>query len=429
VTWVAPDGHDSSAMERFQQDMRVATIGYDPDHPGIEVSDFGSTEALNGYDALIWNPCRLLHEYHDAYTQPGNDDEAPLLSLAASNRLLADSRRRREDFKRLLDRGQVLVVNPPAGPYLRTHAIENILPFDPVETLPKGLRPELVTVDKPEVARFRGGYPFRTFAEAAGSRVSAHVAFVSFPGVPLYFGASNGAVFGGYIYSHPGHLLFLPFPAFDDRPATERWHAALLPLLERLEKQSFYIDLPSWCADYPVSGEREARHDLRALLAESERLKRKVDATRRKLHDIDRQKVLFAGEGALLVAAVAEAFQHLGASVFPGLLSSDSLILEYDDRFAVVLIVGRDGEADAAERLLALLGGFTAEFHESVRGIVVHVRARPPDQPGLVDEALRRQLLQRAQGYLTGWDLFQLTYQSPDRTAQLSKLFVALDGS
>lgn len=408
--------------------MRVATIGYDPGHPGIEATGFGSAEALNGYDALIWNPSGLLNEYHDDYTQPGNDDEGPLLSLAASNRLLADSRRRREDFKRLLDRGQVLVVNPPAGPYLRTHAIEDILPFDPVETLPQGLRPELVTVDKPEVPRFRGGHPFRAFAEAAGRSAPAHAAFVSFAGVPLYFGASNGAVFGGYVYSHPGHLLFLPFPAFDDRAATGRWHAALLPLLERLEKQSFCLDLPSWCADYPVSGEREARQDLRALLAESERLEREINATRRKLQDIDRQKVLFAGDGALLVAAVAEAFQHLGASVLPGLLSSDSLILEHDGRFAVVLVVGRDGEADAAERLQALLDGFRAEFHEYVRGIVVHGRAMPPEQPGLVDEVLRRRLLQRAQDYLTGWDLFQLTYRSPDRMAQLSKLFVAVDG-
>ena len=59
--------------------MRVAALGYDPGFPGIEAVAFGSAHPLGRYDALIWNPAGLVDEYRDLYTQPGKEDEGPLL--------------------------------------------------------------------------------------------------------------------------------------------------------------------------------------------------------------------------------------------------------------------------------------------------------------------------------------------------------------
>ena len=407
--------------------FRVAAIGYDPRCPGIEAVDFGAPEALSGYDGLIWSPSGLLNEYRDPYTRPGRENEGPLLSLGASVRLLSDARRRREDFERHLKRGRVLVVEPCGGRRLRVHAIEDILSFDPEEVLPRELRPGMVATRGPEAGEFRGGQPFRAFVEAAGDRMPVRAALRSFPGLPLFFSARDASVLGGYVYRHPGHLLFLPLPDLADREASRRWHTALPPLLERIEKQNFELDLPDWSSAFLASDEIETRGQLRALLDEHERLGREVGAARKKVRDLDRQKALFASGGRLLADAVTRAFQRLGAGVLPGLLSSDSVVLEHRGRYAVALVVDREGEEAAATRLETLLHRFASDFIDRAKGIVVHGRATPPDRGDLINEALERRLMQKGHCYLTGWDLFGLLRRcSALEASPLPELFDAL---
>lgn len=407
--------------------LRVAVIGYDPGYPGIEAVGFGSPATLSEYEGLIWRPAGLLNEYRDAYTQPGDGEEGPLLSLAASARLLSDARRRREDFERHLKRGQVLVVEPCGDRHLRVHAIEDILPFNPEEILPQGMRPGMVPTREAEVAEFRGGQPFRAFVEAAGDCMPARAALERLPGVPLLFGRRDDSVLGGYVYRHPGHLLFLPLPDLADREASRRWHAALRLLVERLGKQNFALDLPGWSDAFLASGERELRQRLSALLTENERLMREIAAHREQLRDLDWRRALFATGGRPLVAAVTRAFQRLEAGVLPGLLGSDSMILEHRGRHAVVLVVDREGEDDAAPRLEALLHRFSSDFFDTAKGIVVHGRALPPDRSDPIDEALNRQLMRNGHCYLTGWDLFGLLCRPSGREASpLPDLFAAV---
>ncbi len=387
--------------------MRVAALGYDPGNPGIEAVSFGSSRALGDFDALIWNPAGLVDEYRDLYTRPGGEEAGPLLSLASSSRLLSDSRRRRAEFERLIERGGVLVINPWAGPYLRIHAIEDIMTFDPEEALPRGLRAGVVAGDVRDRAEFRGGQPFRTFADVASISTPVQFALESFPGVPLFFGARTGAILGGYRYLHPGHLLVLPRPRPEERDASVRWHRALLPLLETLEHRSSVVDLPDWTRNITLPGEAEIRLTLRELLSESERLEREIEVLRDRLGDLDRQKPLFAGEGHALVAAAAYAFERAGALVLPELLGSGSLVVEYAGCFAVVLVADRAGESDAAPRLQGVLDSFKQSFGGTAKGIVVHGRGSPPDRSVLSDLELQRLLECEGHCYLTGWELFE----------------------
>ena len=392
--------------------MRVASLGYDPGYPGIEAVAFGSSCALGDFDALVWNPATLVDEYRDLYTRPGKGGAGPLLSLASSTRLLSDSRRRRAEIERLVERGGVLVFNPWGGPYLRIHAIEDIMTFDPEEILPRHLRAGVVAMDADDRAEFRGGQPFRTFADIAASSMPVQCALDSFPGVPLFFGARSGAILGGYLYRHPGHLLVLPRPRPDEHEASTRWHRALLPLLETLERRSPVLDLPDWSREITLPGEAESRLTLRELLSERERLEREIEVQRDRLGDLDRQKALFAGEGQPLVAAVAYAFERAGALVLPELLGPASLVLQYRDRFAVVLVADRAGENDAVPRLQDFLDSFTRSFGGTAKGIVVHGRGTPPERSDLVDHALQRRLERKGHRYLTGWELFGRMYRS-----------------
>ena len=392
--------------------MRVAALGYNPSYPGIEAVAFGSSRALGDFDALIWSPATLVDEYRDLYTRPGKREAGPLLSLASSTRLLSDSRRRRAEIESLVARGGVLVVNPWAGPYLRVHAIEDIMTFDPEEILPQRLRAGVVAMDAGERAEFRGGQPFRTFADIAAASLPVQCALESFPGVPLFFGARSGAVLGGYLYRHPGHLLVLPRPRPDELEAFTRWHRALLPLLETLEQRSPVLDLPDWSREIALPGEAEARLTLHALLLEREHLERELEVQRDRLGDIDRQKALFAGEGPALVAAVAFAFERAGALVLPEVFGPGNLVLEFRDRFAVVLVADRVDQNDAVPRLQDFLDSFTRSFGDAAKGIVVHGRGTPSGRGDLADHGLQRRLERKGHRYLTGWELFRRMYQS-----------------
>ena len=403
--------------------MRVAALGYDPGFPGIEAVAFGSAHPLERYDALIWNPAGLVEEYRDLYTRPGKEDEGPLLSLASSTRLLSDSRRWRAEFESLIKRGGVLVVNPRADPHLRIHAIEDIMAFDPEETLPRRLRVGMQAMDASDRAEFRGGQPFRAFAEVAGPSMPVRCALESFPGVPLFFGIRTGAILGGYLYRHPGHLIFLPRPRLEEHDASRRWHRALLPLIEALEQRGPVLDLPDWSREFTLPGEAEARLALRDLLSERERLERKIEGVRETLGDLDRQKALFAGEGHVLAAAAAHAFERSGALVLPELLGPGSLVLEYAGRFAVVLVADRASESDAAPRLQGFLDSFMQSFGGTARGIVVHGRASPPNRGALSDNRLRRRLERNGHCYMTGWELFERMFRSSRPEEALLHLF------
>ena len=398
--------------------MRVAALGYDPSFSGVEAVAFGSTRPLGSYDALVWSPAGLIDEYRDLYTRSGNEKAGPLLSLAASTRLLSDSRRRRAEFEGLIDRGGVLVVSPWGGPHPLIHAIEDIMAFNPEETLPRGLRAGMVPVEGSDSAQFRGGQPFRAFADAAGTSKSVCAALESFPGVPLFFGARSGAILGGYLYHHPGHLLFLPRPHPEEHDASRCWHRALLPLMEAVEQRSPVLDLPHWSREFAVPGEAEARLTLRDLLSERKRLERELEQVRETLGDFDRQKALFAGEGHALAVAAAHTFERSGAFVRPEWFGPDSLVLEYRGRCAVVLVADRTGERRAAPRLQSLLDSFTQSFGGIAKGIVVHSRGSPPNRGALEDVELRRCLERNGHCYLTGWELFERMYRSssPEET-------------
>ena len=409
--------------------MRVAALGYDPGFPGIEAVDFGAADPLDSYDALIWSPAGLIDEYADLYTRPGNEEAGPLLSLAASTRLLSDSRRRRAEFECLIERGGVLVVNPCASTHPRIHAIEDIIAFDPEETLPRRLRSGMVAVEGSDRVEFRGGQPFRSFADAAGTSLTVRTALESFPGVPLFFGARTGAVLGGYLYRHPGHVLFLPRPRPEEHDASRRWHRALLPLMEALEQGSPILDLPEWSREFAVPGEAEARLTLRDLLSERERLEREIEGARETLGDVDRRKALFAGEGQALVAAAAHAFERAGALVLPELFGPGNLVLEYRGRFAVVLVADRAGESGVVPRLQGLLDSFTQSFGGIAKGVVVHGRGSPPDRGALADEKLRRRLERDGHCYLTGWELFERMCRSSNPEEVLLDLFATRGAS
>lgn len=398
--------------------MRVAAIGHASDHPDIDRVAFASDRSILDYDAVIWSPIGLEAEYRDAYTTVGEGGAAPLLSVAASARLLQDVRRRRQEFARFLDRGRIMVVDPPPPVPLRIHIIEDIIDFHPFEALPQRLR--LCTAPSGAPVVFRGGHPFRAFAELVPGRPRARAAFERFPGEPLFFAGPEGAVAGGYVYQHPGHLLFLPLPETDGAVVDD----ALLALLGRIEGTGFNLDLPDWSSDYLVPGEAAARDTLRRLMAEQETLARRLEEARQQVREAEYRKALFAGGGTVFLTAIANIFQAFGTIVLPGLLSDDSVVVEDGERFLVVLAVDGAAEPDAPQRLEDRLERFRGSFFSEAKGVVVHSRGVQPGD-GIVNDVMAGRLAAAGHAYLTGVDLLRLATAEGSGQVALDRIFAA----
>jgi len=398
--------------------MRVAALGYETVHPAIDAVAFSSDQSILDYDAVIWDPSRLVADYRDAYTRGDDDSDAPLLSVAASTRLLQDVRRRRREFARFLERGRIIIIDPPQPALLRVHIIEDVVDFNALEALPQRLPVSAPPPDGTVV--FRGGHPFRAFAERVPARSRARAAFERFPGAPLFFAGRRDVVVGGYLYRHPGHLVFLPLPEARGKAVDD----ALLALLARLAGAGANLDLPDWSADYLVPGERAARDTLNALLTEQDALSDRLEETRRKLRQAEQLKAVIAGAGAVFVAAIAASFQALGAIVLPALLSDDSVAIEDGERFFVAVAIDGAAEADAVERLEDRLDRFRDSFHSEAKGVVVHSRGQPPPSGG-VDGELAARLAAAGHVYLTGTDLLHLATAADSGESVLDKIHAA----
>jgi len=396
--------------------MRIAAIGTEVDHEQFEPVAFSSTTSLLDFDAVLWDPTTLEAEYRDVYTQTGDGTSLPLLSVEASNRLLSDIRRRRREFSRFVERGRQIIVNTPPPVTLRAHIIEDIAEIDPLEALPLRLPRTAASGD----AAFRGGHPFRRFAERIDYAAQAKASLTGFPGEPLFFSTANGSVAGGYVYVHPGHLLLIPFPTGGVRDSL--FADALIDLVRRIESDGLTPDLPDWADSFTIAGEAEARTELRDLLAEQEEIGSRISEARERLTDITFMKTVVAGSGAALITALANLFQRMNTIVLPGLLSDDSLVVEDGERFLVVVAIGPENEASAATIMEDRLRLFGETFFSSAKGLVIHSRRTPPEtEPA--NDLLARQLSQAGHAYMTGFDLLGLLDESLSDERKLGLVF------
>lgn len=395
--------------------MRIAEIGYTSNHPSIKTLTFASDESILDYDAVLWRPDALVDEYADAYTQAGTADEGALLSVRASSEILADSRRRREEFQRFLDRGRLLFVSPPSTVPLRVHIIEDVLDFDLLEPLPHTPRRRRA---RSEQSAFRGGNPFRRFIDEAGYSADTEVTYPDFPGEPLFFGSETGAIHGGYIYQHPGHMLFMPLRG---PTVPQEFLDPFIALVDTMESQAFALDLPDWVKDFKIDEEVGEREKLRELLSTKEALNHQIERARENLRQINQRKALIGSSGNTLLQAVAAAFQSTGAVTLPGLISENCVVVEDSGRFLVVLVVGDTAEQAAPEQLDHALKTFEMDFQARAKGVVLHTRVSPPQTATVaasmpLNQILAKQAATKGWMYVTGFDFFRLVTENDVET-------------
>jgi len=345
--------------------MRLATIGVDL--PATRLA-FRDHAALDEHDVLLLDPDAVLDEYA---AEVERHDPAPVLSVRASQALLADIRRRRADMTALLALGGAVVFHPPGDRKLRAHTLEGLIDVTAAMVLPlDGVTAEAAPGGLPAL---RGGEPFTSFQAALADDLVVRTALIDPPGEALFAGDGRRAA-GFYLAHNRGHVLALPRMA-----GAARFAPALATLLARLAVGDSYA-VPAWTRGHVLPGEDALRARVMRIEAERRRLDRELAEAQAALHPFEQRKLLLTGTGRALYDAASLAFWDLGCSVYQGPLGEADLAVEWEDRMALVQTLGHAGPVTEAD-LQALIAA-RAALPAAMRGarpvlLAVPYRDRP----------------------------------------------------
>jgi len=333
--------------------VRLLSVGWDLEGPGITKADFPNAESFASFDAVLLDPSPL-GELWRPYAELGPDGIYrlyPNRDFGLSRALLNLFHLRQKELEDLLFRaGGVLVVRvrPPGegltveGNPQRRLDIYSFLPKASLVSgphhlsLPQGLR--FLPRRGQDVLIPEPAHPLSPYLERF-SRHGYEAVLTSVFGVPL---SSFGTVLAQNRVGDPlaldlpvglGRIVFLPsFVGQEAKEAGELLRVGLSALLS----QPLPAAAPEWLEKYRLPGEEEIRKAAEELSREKERLNRKEQELQEAQKDLDTLKALLFPKSrmAFLHGAIA-AFSRLGFSVKPGLQPMEFFAESPEENFYV----------------------------------------------------------------------------------------------
>lgn len=408
--------------------MRVLSISWELEGPGLERAELFSAESLASYDAVALDPADVPRLWRGRAQLEGDGTWRlyPGRDMGLSRALERLLGLRREELADLVQRGGgVLLVrvraesdfveiagNPPRRitPYVLLPHLS--LVSDPHHlSLPQGLR--FIPRRGRDVVWVERFHPLsRLLQEFKGAGYEAVLA--SSLGAPLSaFGrvlARNrvGDVLAWDLPVGGGHIVFLPaFPGVDPG----RFGALLVEGLAGLLDRPLPEAEPKWLSGYTLPGEDELRDKLAALRAERERLEEQETALVGELNRLSWLKGLIHPRGeAGLRRAVGMALEALGLSVAEeeGFVLARSRKGELLVRAALSL----DGPVgpEPYRELLLTLDRLRNEEGRKAYGLLVAVaepRLDPKRRGPQWTETVRRGCREHGIALVSGYQLFQ----------------------
>ncbi|MGE0796681.1 MAG: hypothetical protein AB7G13_17840 [Lautropia sp.] len=401
--------------------MKVATIDFDCSLPGVQRfslqspgADAGSVPAagpavFDAVDLAVWNAAPLLAGPFERI-EPGGRG---VLSPGDSQTRLARSRALRDALRRLLRRAGTLAVLLPAPGAVGVHTLQEVVDFEPLETLPEP-PPRLVPLPAaPEVAaaaparmdagtaapahpdataaapagwRGTAGEPFARFFRDAGTLLAPSAAIAAGAGRPIAtLDRRPDVVVAGYRYAQPGRLLWLP--AARDRlapAAADALVAAILALARRLAAADFTARPPDWWLAAPPADEAALAGRIAALSRTLVDTRDALEQTTRDFADLQRIGALAWGDREAVARALVAAIDRFGGYVQP-IGADGEVVVERDGRVGVFVIIGAEPAAAAIAAARSAAARIGADLGVPVRPILLptgeHDRA-PAERSG-----------------------------------------------
>jgi hypothetical protein len=344
--------------------VRIVSMGGNQFPPDLaETVPFKSDMTLLDYDILLWNPVLLINEYFTNTNTNRFQDGGVVLDEMNFNKILMDISRRDTEMNDMLDNGKSLFVYTPYPMHIYTTATQtvNILEYFTL------LRVKTSSASGKRI-EFRGDEIFCSFWEQNKDILEYKAVFKEIAGKPLFYIQGLQVVVGSYIKVKNGHIIFLPTinphasNPNDVQKVLSDYIESIIALDKDLRKNPEEFDLPEWSKSYILPHEYEQIGNLLQLEEELNTLRRRVDEQKRLINELERNKILFTGKGRVLELLVKKVFEDLGITVTEGAPGKSDLILQFDDKIAVVEVKGVDRKS-AAESHARQLEQWVSEYY------------------------------------------------------------------
>lgn len=376
--------------------MKLLSLDFDPVYGDDTTrSSFAADTSVYDYDVVIWDPAASFHDYYSQYTEYYQN--LPALTDHESVRIIADCKRRRNEFSEFVKSGKTLVVivRPPQECYVDTgkhtysgtgrnrvttrqvdrYDLWRALPIPATLTKASGERIEM-QADGPITALLKQ-YQQHLSYEAVMTDVQG-TAVAKVRGTERVVGSVLRSDGGGYIIMLP--VVNLASEADNETgdedgdwlPDAPQFQLDLLAAIEQLTDTAG-ASRPAWAEDYAT----EDQEKLRGAVIEQQT---KVESARAKLAKLQQQKSdaeacdqLFLGTGRILENQVRDVLELLGGQVTEPEPGRDDWKVAFPEGEAVVEVKGVS--KSAAEKHAAQLEKWVASAYEETgtmpKGILV----------------------------------------------------------
>lgn len=322
----------------------------------IDNTNFMSQATLLDYDIVLWNPGEIL------ITESTKKNSQGLITVddINSGRIMSAIHRRKAEITEMLTLGRtIIVLNAiPEKYYISRIGVvsvfHNLFEKDVSIVLANGKNIE-----------FKGEEPFTTFWKVNRNIFRYEGYFKETIGKPIFFIQGTSYVVGSHFMLGNGNLIFIPSISDDaEEKVIINFIGSLIILVEQLNKKNLNhvsFELPTWSKKYNLSEENEKRKNLFVLKEQMDFINMQIEEEQQSIHELEKNKILFTGSGKELEIQVKRIFEELGFIVTEGLPGRDDLILEYENKIAVVEVKGVS--KSAAESYAAQLEKWVSEYY------------------------------------------------------------------
>jgi len=350
---------------------RVLSIGKEFDHPAVTNTEYGSDISLLEFGIILWDPNSTISEYRGiTYSSD------PISNLFSDiDKFCDDVKRRKREMSKILELGRSIIIFTPEPQRFgqRGNYLSEILPVENLHTI-KALG---------KAIEFSGREPFNKFWMANKDYLAYKAYFKECKdGEPIFFIKNTQESLGVHFHKGNGNVIFIPsfldetiskISKKKENEAVNEFIGSIIDLVSELNKGTDDYELPNWCSNYSLPEENVNRDRLRKLDEELKQIELKLKKQKDLLIELEKHKILFAGDGRALELEVARVFKELDFEVIEDNTKRADLTIKYEDKIAVVEIKGNS--KSAKEKDARQLEAWVSEYYDrngsSPKGILI----------------------------------------------------------
>lgn len=217
------------------------------------------------------------------------------------------------------------------------------------------------------------GSELRAFYDRLRDYLSYNVYLESYESKPLLKIQGTQKSVSLLVQRGQGLLFFIPDFSSDGSTADQIFVECLRQTLQRLKPQDEMPSIPEWAESFEFSKEIEIRCDLTDMTRRLEEARNQITEMEREIEFFRQMKRLISDTGETLENQIAKLFEELGFQVNKGEDGREDLIIQKDNKVAVVEIkgVGKSAAEKHAAQLEKWVANYLEQNEVNPKGILI----------------------------------------------------------